>query len=218
MKPVAPLVLAAVLALCAVGAFAVEPVEGKDYLRVNPAVPTSDASKIVVTEFFSYQCPHCYAFAKSWTDWTASLPKDVKADRAAVAIGHAGWVAPARAFYALSALKAVPGIDDAFFAAIHRERKRLTDEAGIADWMAGQGIDRAQFLSAYRSFSVQVQTKRADDLTRRVQLPSVPAILIDGKYVLPVSDDGNFKDQLALAETLIARARAQRTSAASASR
>ena len=139
MKVVVSLVLAAVLAQGAPGAHAASPVEGQDYFRVNPAVPTADASKIVVTEFFSYQCPHCYAFAQSWSAWTASLPKDVKADRAAVAIGHAAWVAPARAFYALSALKVVPRIDDAFFAAIHRERKRLTDEDGIADWAAGQG-------------------------------------------------------------------------------
>ena len=117
----------------------------------------------------------------------------------------------------MSALKAVPRIDDAFFAAIHQEHKPLTDEAGITDWVAGQGIDRTQFQNAYRSFSVKLQTTRADDLSRAVRLPSVPALLIDGKYLVPIADDGDFSDQLALAKTLIERARSERAAVKKAS-
>ena len=210
MKLAAPLLLVATLVLGAPVAMASAPVEGKDYFLVEPALPPADPSKIVVTEFFSYQCPHCYRFAKPYAAWTAGLPSDVRTDRAAVAIGHEAWNASAQAFYALSLLKAVPRLDDAFFGAIHQERKPLNDEASITNWVAGQGIDRTQFQNAYRSFSVQLQTKRADDLTRAVRLPSVPALLIDGKYLLPVSDNGNFTDQLAFAKTLIARARKER--------
>ena len=210
MKLAAPLLLVATLVLGAPVAMASVPVEGKDYFLVEPALPPADPSKIVVTEFFSYQCPHCYRFAKPYAAWTAGLPSDVRTDRAAVAIGHEAWNASAQAFYALSLLKAVPRLDDAFFGAIHQERKPLNDEASITNWVAGQGIDRTQFQNAYRSFSVQLQTKRADDLTRAVRLPSVPALLIDGKYLLPVSDNGNFTDQLAFAKTLIARARKER--------
>jgi len=210
MKLAAPLLLVATLVLGAPVAMASVPVEGKDYFLVEPALPPADPSKIVVTEFFSYQCPHCYRFAKTYAAWTAGLPSDVRTDRAAVAIGHEAWNASAQAFYALSVLKALPRLDDAFFGAIHQERKPLNDEASITNWVAGQGIDRTQFQNAYRSFSVQLQTKRADDLTRAVRLPSVPALLIDGKYLLPVSDNGNFTDQLAFAKTLIARARKER--------
>lgn len=202
--------LVALLALPLATAMAAEPVEGKDYFKVEPPLPPSDPSKVSVTEFFSYQCPHCYRFAKSYATWTAGLPADVKTDRAAVAIGHDAWAASAQAFYALSVLKAVPRIDDAFFTAIHQERKPLLDEAAITDWVAGQGIDRTQFQNAYRSFSVKLQTTRADDLSRAVKLPSIPAILIDGKYLVTISDDGDFADQLALAKTLVARARKER--------
>src|SRR5688572_32381599 len=132
MKFQVPLVLIAALSLAAPVATAADPVEGKDYFRINPAVPTSDATKIVVTEYFSYQCPHCFTFAKPFAAWSARLPEDVKADRAAVSIGHASWVAAGRAFYALTAMKAVPAIDDAFFGAIHRERKNLAEAEAIA--------------------------------------------------------------------------------------
>jgi thiol:disulfide interchange protein DsbA len=186
------------------------PVEGKDYFLVSPPQTTSDPAKVVVTEFFSYQCPHCFVFAKPYAAWAAGLPADVRSERAAVSIGHASWNAAAIAFYALAAMKAVPRIDDAFFSAIHVQRLGLTDEASLAKWVAAQGIDRAQFEQYYRSFSVQLQAKRSDELSRKVKLPSVPALLIDGRYLIPVEDDGDFRDQLRLADSLIERARRER--------
>jgi thiol:disulfide interchange protein DsbA len=210
MKLAAPLLLVVTLVLGAPAAMAADPVEGRDYFKLNPPLPPADASRIVVTEFFSYQCPHCYKFAKPFAAWSARQPVDVKANRAAVAIGHQAWMAAAQAFYALTALKAVPGIDEAFFGAIHRDRKPLADEASITAFAEGQGIDGTAFQNAYRSFSVQLQTKRADDLSRQAHLPSVPAILIDGRYLIAIADDGDFNDQIALADSLVKRARSER--------
>ena len=204
------LALIAALVVSATSARAADPVEGTDYQAIRPAVPTSDAAKIVVTQFFSYQCPHCYKFEKSFTAWSGSLPKDVKVERAAVAIGHPTWAPAAQAYYALGAMKKVPAIDDAFFSAIHRERKKLDNEASIAAWVGGQGIDRAEFEKVYRSFSVQLQTKRADEQSRKVRLPSVPTIVVDGRYLVPIKDDGDFRDQLSILDTLIERARKER--------
>jgi thiol:disulfide interchange protein DsbA len=216
MKFPAVLALLAASAMLSPPAGAAGPVEGRDYQLIRPAVATSDPAQVVVTQFFSYQSPHCYKFEKTWVAWSASLPKGVKAERAAVAIGHASWAAAAQAFYALSALKAVPAIDDALFGAIHRERKPLADEAAIAAWAAGQGIDRGEFEKAYRSFSVQLQTRRADDLSRKVRLPSVPSLVVDGKYLVPIADDGDFRDQLAVVNALIERARREKPAARAA--
>ena len=209
------LALIATLIFVTAPAGGAEPVEGTDFHPIRPAVPTSDASKIVVTQFFSYQCPHCYKFEKSFVAWSASLPKDVKVERAAVAIGHATWAAAAQSYYALSSMKKVPAIDDAFFSAIHRERRKLDDEASIAAWVAGQGVDKAAFENAYRSFSVQLQTKRADEQSRKVRLPSVPTLVVDGRYLVPIKDDGDFRDQLAIVDGLIELARRERQRVAS---
>jgi thiol:disulfide interchange protein DsbA len=217
MKPVAALALLATIVFSGAAAGAAEPVEGKDYQRINPTVPTSDSAKIVVTQFFSYQCPHCYQFEKPHAAWAAKLPADVKSERVAISIGHATWVPAAQAFYALSAMNKVPAIDDAFFGAIHRQRLGLTDEAGIAAWIAKQGIDRAEFEKMYRSFSVGLQTRRADEQSRKIRLPSVPTIVVDGRYLVPIRDDGDFRDQLALVDTLIERVRRERAGARSAS-
>jgi thiol:disulfide interchange protein DsbA len=209
----AALACLASFALAAGAAAAAGPVEGKDYQKVTPAVPSAEPSKVVVTEFFSYPCPHCFAFAKPFAEWSAKQPADVKTVRSAVSIGHQAWEPATVAFYALSAMKAVPAIDDAFFAAIHRERRKLADPAAVAAWVGTQGIDRAKFEQYYRSFSVQLQVKRADELSRQVKLPSVPSLLIDGRYLIPIHDDGDFRDQLAVADALIERALRERSAA-----
>jgi thiol:disulfide interchange protein DsbA len=215
MPLIRSIALGATLFLSLATAHAADLVEGKDYLPLRPAVSTSDAARIVVTQFFSYQCPHCYKFEKSFKTWSASLPDDVKVERAAVAIGHAAWAAAAQAYYALRAMKAAPAIDDAFFSAIHRERRKLVDEPSIAAWIAGQGVDRAEFEKAYRSFSVQLQARRADDQSRKVKLPSVPSLVVDGRFLVPIKDDGDFRDQLAVVNALIDRVRRERPRAAS---
>ena len=203
------LAIAAISALLS-APLAAAPVAGKDYQAIDPPQRTSDPSKIVVTEFFSYQCPHCFRFAKPYEAWIAKLPADVKTERVAVSIGREAWMPASQAFYALSAMKKVPAIDDAFFAAIHRQQLRLDSEAAITEWAGRQGIDPAAFTQAYRSFSVKLNTQRADDLSRAYQLPSVPTLAIDGKYLIPVSDDGNFNDQLEIANALIEQARQAR--------
>ena len=167
--------LVATLLLSAAAAQAADPVEGKDYFRINPAAPTSDATKIVVTEYFSYQCPHCFTFAKPFAAWSAGVAKDVKADRAAVSIGHATWAA---------AGTGVLRLDGAEGRAGHRRRLLRRDPpraqearrrsiASPPGWPDRASIARA-FEKAYRSFSVQLQTKRAEDQSRKVRLPSVP--------------------------------------------
>lgn len=56
------------------------PAEGKDYLRLaRPAsLPASAAGKVVVTEFFWYGCPHCYALEPAIEPWIRTLPADVQ--------------------------------------------------------------------------------------------------------------------------------------------
>jgi len=206
MRTLAIAALAALLSFRAIGA----PVAGKDYEEIKPPQETSDPSRIVVTEFFSYQCPHCFRFAKPYEAWAAKLPSDVKSERVAVSIGHEAWVPAAQAFFALSAMKKVPAIDDALFGAIHRQQLRLDTEAALTDWVRRQGVDPAAFTQAYGSFSVKLNMKRADDLSRSYRLPSVPTLAIDGRYLVPISDDGNFNDQLDIVNALIAQARQAR--------
>ncbi|RYZ96595.1 MAG: thiol:disulfide interchange protein DsbA/DsbL, partial [Moraxellaceae bacterium] len=53
-------------------------VEGKDYTLLSEQVrPAVDASKIEVTEVFSYTCPHCFHFEPLLDAWIEKQKPDV---------------------------------------------------------------------------------------------------------------------------------------------
>ena len=97
-----PWVLAAVLAVHSTPPHA-QAVEGTDYRKVEPPLPTDSPGKIEVIEFFSYGCPHCEAFYPLVSAWAAKLPHDVVFKRVPVSFNRPAWIALARAYYALQA-------------------------------------------------------------------------------------------------------------------
>lgn len=107
-------------------------------------------------------------------------------------------------------MKALGPLEDAIFTAIHRKGARMDSEARIAEWLGGNGVDGAEFGKACRPFGVQAQTKRADTLSRSHRIPGVPALVIDGRYLISIVDDGSFDDQPDIAEELIRMIRRER--------
>jgi thiol:disulfide interchange protein DsbA len=209
-RAAAAIVLGAILATAA----AVEPQEGRDYTRVVPALPSSDAGKVVVTEFFSYACPHCFSFAPALKSWEAGLPDDVALERTAVSVGRQPWVLPAQLFYTLRSLGKAEALDAEVFDALHVTHASLANASQAADWAASHGVDRAAFAAAFDSFSVKSFAARGEQLARAARLPSVPTLVIDGKYLVAIADDGDFASQLAIVDALIAKARADKGLAA----
>jgi protein dithiol oxidoreductase (disulfide-forming) len=198
------------LSLCGLPAAAVEPQEGRDYTLVVPALAQPDSGKIVVTEFFSYACPHCAAFAPALQDWEATLPGDVALDRVAVALGRQPWVLPAQLFYALRAIDKSKQLDAAVFRAIHVDRVDFSTTRQVADWAAAQGVERAGFEAALAAFSVKSFVARGDQLATTARIPSVPTLVIDGRYLVDIESTGDLAGQLAIVDALIAKARAER--------
>lgn len=192
------------------GAQTVEPREGRDYTLVVPALPRPDPAKIVVQEFFSYACPHCFAFAPALKGWEAALPGDVALERVAVALGREPWTLPAQLFYALRSLGQERALDGAVFDAMHLERVDFTTVRQTADWVAARGVDRAAFEAALGSFSVKSFVTRAEQLARSAQVRSVPTLVIDGRYRVAIDAGGDLAGQLKVVDALVARARAER--------
>src|SRR5262245_3837417 len=148
------LMLVAALA-CAGAATAQELQAGRDYVAVVPPQPTNDAQRVVVTEFFSYACPHCFHFNPSLTIWAGKLPKDVVFERVAVVFGHPPWIAPAKMFYALQSLGKVEELSPEVFGAIHVEHKDFQVEKDVFDWVAAHGVDRDKFWAGVKRFSMR---------------------------------------------------------------
>jgi protein dithiol oxidoreductase (disulfide-forming) len=194
----------------AMQALAAAPVEGRDYIRLEQVQPTSDPKKVVVTEFFSYQCPHCYSFSQPFAAWTRALPADVLVERVAITVGHQTWEPAARAWWVFNAMNVVPKLDGPLFDSIHRQRLSLGTEKELGKWVGAQGVDAAQFASLFNSFGVDAQYRNAEAKSRSYRVPGIPAIAVDGRYLVSIEDGRDFRPQLAVVSELIAMARKQK--------
>lgn len=197
-------------AYLALPAGAQEAVEGRDYTVLRPAQPTSAPDKIVVTEFFSYQCPHCFQLFPPIASWASKLPKDVVFERVAVGFGRSQWTAMAQAFYALQALGQVDRLDSAIFNAIHTQGVNLSDENSITQWVSKQGVDAKTFTSAYLSFGVRSSLARSEQMVKSYKVEGVPSMVVDGKYVVVTAGIRNYDELLVRADRVIAKVRAER--------
>lgn len=202
-----------VLAAClfsvafSLGTQAAELAEGKDFTVLNPPL-AADRSRVEVTEFFWYGCPHCFNLDPLAIAWAQRLPADVIFRRVPAAYADGKWVSGARLYYALEAMNLLDRLHPEAFRAIQVERKRLDKEDVLAAWVASKGIKPDDFLAAWSSFGVQSRVRQAVELTRRAGLTGVPAMVVDGRYqaVMPATHG----ELLALVDRLIAHARVDR--------
>jgi thiol:disulfide interchange protein DsbA len=159
-----------------------KPEAGKDYRALaKPAPLDTAAGKIEVIEFFWYSCPHCNAFEPALDAWIKRAPKDVVVKRVPVAFRD-GFGPQQRLFFALEAMGLVDKLHARVFHAIHVERQQLDQPAAIFDWVAKQGVDKAQFMDQFNSFSAATKLKRAVQLQDAYQVEGVPALGIAGRF------------------------------------
>jgi len=205
--------LHALLTVLAVGTFvtqpvfAAEPIEGKQYTRLQMAQPTEANGKVEVIEFFWYGCPHCADFEPMLQAWVKKLPADVSF-RKVPAIFSANWAAGARIYYSLDAMNQLEKLHVAVFDAMVKQRINLIDENILFDWISKQGVDRKKFADVYKSFSVESKVKRAAEMTQEYGFGGVPVLVVGGKY-MPTPDAGSFPDMLRVVDGLIAKNRTE---------
>lgn len=162
-------------------AFAVEPKEGRDYYLIEPAPPVGSGDQVEVIEFFMYTCPHCKNLDPALQEWRKKLPENVKFQHMPAMFGGVANL-HAKAFFALEVMGEADKVHQAFFEAIHGQKKRLRTQKEIEEFLAGQGVDVDKFRQAMNSFTVQTMANRAASLMRRYGIRAVPALVVDGRY------------------------------------
>lgn len=183
---------------------------GRDYVPIEPAQATDNPAKIEVVEFFSYGCPHCSEFHPTISRWSANLPADVVFKRVPVSFGRAQWAALSKLFYALELTGDLARLDSAIFHALHTRGLRLYDDRSIIGWVTNQGVDSKKFTDAYNSFGVVSKVKRGDQLAQASKIQGVPALAVDGKYLITGKETKNFEELVALTDKVIDKVRAER--------
>ena len=203
--------LAITLATLAVDApVRAELVVGRDYLPIVPAQMTDNPAKIEVIEFFSYGCPHCNEFHPTVSRWSASLPADVTFKRVPVSFGRPQWASLARLYYALETTGDLSRLDGAVFDALHKTGSKLYDDKSITEWVAAQGVDAKKFSDAYNSFGVVSKARRADQMSQAYKIQGVPAMAVDGKYLVTGKEIKSLAELPMLTDQVIGMARSER--------
>ena len=178
--------LACAIGLANTGAQAANYVAGKDY-RVLDNPETISGNAIIVREFFWYGCPHCYSLNPHMEKWAQTKDKDVAFLKTPAALNPV-WEASARGFYAAQLLGYEDKTHDDLFNAVHKDGKKLFDQASLSKWYGSQGVDQKKFNSLYNSFAVGTKIGRSQAGAKRYQLSGVPAVVVQGKYVVTGED------------------------------
>ena len=180
---------------------------GTHYTRLSPTQPTSSSpDQVEVTEIFWYGCPHCYTFDPYLASWQGRKADYVNFVRVP-AVWNEAVRLHARAFYTAEALGKGAEMHEALFREIHVNQNPLDTEAKLQEFFGKFGVDAADFKSAFDSFAVHTKLQRADELSRRYQVASVPTIVVNGKYMTDGGMAGGYDELIELVDELAASER-----------
>ncbi|WP_434514910.1 thiol:disulfide interchange protein DsbA/DsbL [Dechloromonas sp. ARDL1] len=178
------------------------------YTAIVPVQPTEDAAKVEVVEFFSYGCPHCADFNPLLTSWVAKQQGDVVVKKVPITFGRAAWANIAKLYYTLEITGDLHRLESDVFKAIHVERQNLFEEKALTEWAVKKGVDAKKFTETFNSFGVMSKVKRGDQMAQAYKIQGVPALAVDGKYLVGGKD---FNDTLAITDSLIAKVRGEKS-------
>ena len=181
------------------------PEVGKDYIEIRNGSPLNPADgKIVVEEFFNYICPSCNRFESMFESWIAQLPSYVKVEHVPAAF-RPDFVQYARAYCAAEIFNLAGKTHKAVYVAIHQSHLLPAegdkpDEARIAEFYSHFGVDAHKFLATMQSYNVEIKIRRAMQYLQLCKVPSTPAIVINGRYLVRGE---SYADMLRIATYLI---------------
>ncbi len=179
-------------------------VAGRHYRVLNPAQPTNVApGKVEVVDVFWYGCGGCYVMYPHMQAWKAAKP-DVAEYVYLPATLNPGWQPQARLFYATKALGIEEQTHSAIFREYHVNRNPLNTLELMTRFLADFDISEQAARDALTSFSVDAELRAADVRARRFQLSFVPAVVVNGKYVIGVEQAGGPEAVLEVINHLVA--------------
>ncbi len=159
------------------------PKDGAEYWTLNSPQPVqASAKKVEVIEFFMYHCPACNAFEPSLAAWVAKQGDAIHFRR--IHLPHSAENDPeAHLFLTLEAMGLEAAMHDKVEHTWHVEHKRLLTDAANFEWAEANGIDKAKFAEAYRSFGVIVKLNNLTRLATNYQVDGTPTLIVDGRYL-----------------------------------
>ncbi|WP_330924563.1 thiol:disulfide interchange protein DsbA/DsbL [Candidatus Sororendozoicomonas aggregata] len=190
--------------------------EGTHYRVLDKPVPTQVTDgKIEVAEVFWYGCPHCYTLESVVSAWKPTLREDTQFIRVPAFFGPNIWKTHAQLYYTLKNMGVLEKVHGAIFDEVQNKRNYLENPKEMARFLSKRfGINKATFEKNYNAIGVTHQLLRASSAIRGYGLAGVPAIVIDGKYVVEPAMAGSLENMTKVSDFLISKVRAEKAKAA----
>ena len=195
--------------------------EGKHYVRMALAQRTNvPAGKIEVMEVFSYGCIACNGFQPVIEKVRRNLPPNAQMVFLPASFKpEEDWPMFQRAYFAAQSLgiadRAHQGIYDAVWktgelAISDPASRRLKNPQPTLDDAARcyarlTGVKPKAFVTAAKSFAVDVKMRAADAQVEAMEVPSTPCIVVNGKYRLIVASLESSDELVELVKYLVAK-------------
>ena len=212
------IVMFAAVAALSTGAAAQEQYqEGVHYDLIEPAIHTGVSDRVVVTEFFSYGCGHCYNFEPLLESFESRLPEGVVVQRTPVIWNNnPGMKLLAKTYYAVEVLDVFVPVHGAVFNTIHRQRKRLSSPEAVRAVFVENGVDAKDFDRAFGSFGIDSMVRQAAARTEGARVQGTPSLMVNGKYRIDTRQAGSQANMLKIAAFLAEKELARLERAANA--
>ena len=175
---------------------------GTDYTQLATPVATQNPDKIEVQEFFWYGCPHCYQFEPKINAWVKNKPASVEFVRTPAPL-NPNWMVHTKTYYALETMGKGEQYHSDIFSALHVEKMKLYTPEAMADFLEKKGLDRAKFLETFASFAVEMRASKAAQIGKQYRVSGVPALTVNGKYLVSTNKPGGFDEALAVVNYLV---------------
>jgi len=202
------------LLLCLTASSVAFAAQAATYSTLNKPVPTDQADKIEVLEFFWYGCPHCYDFEPEVHAWLESKADDVVFKRVAAPLNPA-WGVHSQFFYTAEAMGVLDKVHKPLFDTFHNNkslRSRLSSKDGLIQFAAQQGVDAEKFRATWDSFFVNLRVNQAKKLAALYQVRGVPAVAVNGKFVTGLRLAGSYPNIINTINQLVEKERAAMSS------
>ncbi|WP_319553406.1 thiol:disulfide interchange protein DsbA/DsbL [uncultured Vibrio sp.] len=162
------------------------------------------SNKPVVTEFFSFYCPHCSSFEPVVQQLKKQLPEGVKLQKNHVSF-MGGNMGPSmsKAFATMVALKIEDKMVPVMFNRIHNLRKAPRDDAELRQIFLDEGVSEKKFDSAFKGFAVDSMVRRMDKQFENSGLTGVPAVIVNNKYQVQAQSIKTMDEYFALVNYLL---------------
>jgi protein dithiol oxidoreductase (disulfide-forming) len=195
--------------------------QGRNYVLLTPVQSTTvPAGKVEVMEVFSYGCPACNGFQPVVEKLKSSLPRNAQMVFLPASFNPSeDWPMLQRAYFAAQSLGIAERTHQGMFDAVwktgelavsdpvtHRLRSpqpSIEDAARCYERMTG--VKPETFLSAAKSFAVDVKIRAADAQIAAMRVPSTPCIVVNGRYRVNLDSLSSADDLVDLVRYLVAK-------------